>query len=139
MSIVPTPDVGTQTIDLPGLAFTEGISFSFAPNSPVTQLAPGARVLVARNATALAARYGPGLPIAGMFANDTGLSNSGESITLSTPTATIRQFAYDDALPWPSEPDGFGPTLVLTVVHCALKLLTTNSICFVADRVVLRR
>jgi hypothetical protein len=107
-------NVGTQTIDLPGLAFTEGIAFSFSPNSPITQLAPGARVLVARNAAALTARYGPGLPIAGEFANDTGLSNSGESLTLSSPTGIIRQFAYDDALPWPSEPDGSGPSLVLT-------------------------
>ncbi|MFN5960406.1 MAG: CotH kinase family protein [Verrucomicrobiota bacterium] len=107
-------NVGPQTIDLPGLAFTEGIAFSFTSSAPFTQLAPGARVIVARRAAALTARYGPGLPIAGEFAGNTGLSNSGETITLATPTATIRQFAYDDALPWPSAADGGGPELVLT-------------------------
>jgi hypothetical protein len=107
-------NVGPQTIDLPGLAFTEGISFSFTGSSPLTQLVPGARMLVVRNAAAFTARYGPGLPIAGEFSDGTGLSNSGESITLATGTATIRKFAYDDALPWPGEADGFGPCLVLT-------------------------
>jgi hypothetical protein len=107
-------NVGPQTIDLPGLAFTEGIAFSFTSSAPFTQLAPGARVIVARRAAALTARYGPGLPIAGEFAGNTGLSNSGETITLATPTATIRKFAYDDALPWPSAADGGGPELVLT-------------------------
>jgi hypothetical protein len=112
-------NVGPQTIDLPGLAFTEGIAFPFTSSSPITQLAPGGRVIVARHAAALTARYGPGLPIAGEFADNTGLSNSGEAITLATPTAIIRQFAYDDTLPWPSAADGGGPELVLTAPSTA--------------------
>jgi hypothetical protein len=72
-------------------------------------------MLVVKNAAAFTARYGSGLPVAGAFANATGLSNGGEQITLTGPGGVmIRSFAYDD-LPgtWPLPPDGFGPSLQL--------------------------
>jgi hypothetical protein len=55
-------------------------------------------------------------PDAGPFIGDFGfnLSGDGELIRLFDPTGAIVFSAfYNDALPWPKEPDGFGPTLEL--------------------------
>jgi hypothetical protein len=101
------------TLDLTGVRFTNGISFSFA-SSAVTSLAPGARVLVVRDAAAFTAAYGPNLPVAGTFADDSNLNNAGESLKLEDPqNNTIADFSYDDESPWPTSPDGTGPSLVL--------------------------
>ena len=98
------------TLDLTQLAFTSGITFSFA-GSAVTSLAPGGRVVVVKNVAAFEARYGTGLPVAGAYPNS--LDNAGERIVLAAGGATARDFTYDDAPPWPVSPDGDGPTLVL--------------------------
>jgi hypothetical protein len=43
------------------------------------------------------------------------LSNGGEAITLSNSSGTVVDaVTYDDASPWPMEPDGSGPSLELT-------------------------
>ena len=55
------------------------ITFDFT-GSAVTSLAPRARVLVVKNASAFAARYGGGLPVAGQFVGN--LDNNGERIQL---------------------------------------------------------
>ena len=48
------------------------------------------------------------------FANETRLNNSGEQIILAAADgAIIRKFTYSDTLPWPTAPDGAGPSLVL--------------------------
>lgn len=45
---------------------------------------------------------------------DGALSNNGTSIRLKNASgALIDSLTYDDAAPWPTEPDGFGPSLVL--------------------------
>ena len=83
------------TLDLSGVRFTRGIEFSFAPG---TRLVPGARVVVAQS----------------QFENDTALSNGGETIKIEDANnSTVAEFAYDDAAPWPTAPDGDGPSLVL--------------------------
>ncbi len=107
-------NISAAVVDLTGVAFTEGITFSFDAGS-IHELAPGGRLLVARNAAALAARYGAGLPVAGVFAADTGLANNGEAISLTGPGGTvIRSFTYDDTPGlWPTSPDGSGPSLEL--------------------------
>jgi hypothetical protein len=59
-------------------------------------------------------RYGHALDpmIGGIYAGN--LANSGERLLLlDTNNAVIRDFAYDDVLPWPFTPDGGGPSLVL--------------------------
>ena len=105
------------TLDLTGVRFTNGISFSFT-TSAITSLAPGARVLVVRDSAAFAAAYGPNLPVAGTFADNTNLNNAGESLKLEDPqNNTIADFAYDDEAPWPTSPDGTGPSLVLVRPH----------------------
>ena len=103
----------SETLDLAGVRFTQGIDFDFT-GSAVTSLPPGSRALVVRNQAAFESVYGTGLPIAGTFANDTALSNGGEQIKLEdADNGTIAQFTYDDADPWPLEADGLGRSLEL--------------------------
>lgn len=100
----------SRTLDLSGLAFTTGITYSFA-TAAITTLGPGEYVLVVANPAAFAARYGSGLPVAGTYSGK--LDGAGEQIVLALAGTTIRDFTYDDAAPWPTSPDGSGPTLVL--------------------------
>ena len=101
------------TLDLTGVHLTQGIEFDFT-GSAITSLAPGARVLVVRDLAAFEAAYGPGHPVAGVFANATALSNGGELVKLEDPSNnTIREFTYDDAFPWPAGADGQGHSIVL--------------------------
>ncbi len=100
----------TLTLDLTDLAFSSGIAFSFAGSS-VTSLPPGAFVLLVKNLTAFQARYGTGLPVAGVYTGS--LDNAGEPLALTATSVVVREFTYDDAAPWPVTPDGNGATLVL--------------------------
>lgn len=107
-------NVGTQTIDLTDVRFTTGITFSFADN---TLIPPGGRLVIVKNPVAFETRYGTSVPLAsdvlGSNAYGGRLSNSGEQvILLDANDAVIRDFTYDDALPWPYV-DGSGFTMVL--------------------------
>ncbi|MFP6877151.1 MAG: CotH kinase family protein [Roseibacillus sp.] len=102
----------TLTLDLTDIRFTKGIDFDFGP-SAITSLGPGGFLLVVRNQAAFESRYGFGLPVAGEYMPDN-LSNGGENVKVSFGAgAAIKEFAYLDVAPWPTSPDGFGPTLVL--------------------------
>ena len=100
-----------EAIDLSGAAFVRGIDFVF-PDGSV--LEPGGFTLVVRSKEAFSFRYpGAGSQIAGEFANDTGLSNGGEWITLEdTNGERILNFRYNDREPWPTDADGGGASLV---------------------------
>lgn len=108
----------TLTLDLSDVSFTKGVDFAFK-DSAITSLAPGAFVLVVKNLASFQARYGTALPVAGVWDPNDNLSNSGEQIKLSygadvtihdiNPTGLIR---YDQP-PWPTSPDGNGPSLTL--------------------------
>ncbi len=101
----------TVTLDLSGAFFTRGIDFDFPTN---TVLAPGGRILIVRNTSAFQAQHGNGMPIAGEFANDTALSNSGERLTIVAADGnTLLDFTYGTAFPWPAEADGLGRSMVL--------------------------
>lgn len=101
-------NTGTGTLDLTGVQFIQGISFTFPA---ATTLAGGARILVVKNVAAFTARYGNGFQIAGEYPLPN-LSNSGETITLVDATGTIIQtFTYDDA--WAPLSDGKGRSLVI--------------------------
>lgn len=106
-------NVGDVVISLAGLSADKGVDL--APlDDGVTTLNPGESALYVANVEAFTLRYGSGLPIAGVFANDTALSNGGEKIHLKAADgSTIVEFEYDDADPWPTAPDGGGPSLVL--------------------------
>ena len=89
----------TTTLDLTGVQFTDGFDYAFPEG---TTLDPGARIVVG----------------AADFANGTALSNGGERIKLEDAgNSTILDFTYDDSAPWPTSPDGGGPSLVLIRPH----------------------
>jgi hypothetical protein len=101
------------TLNLSNVRFTKGADFDFA-GSAITSLAPGARVLVVKNAAAFAQRYGTGHPIAGTWDPDDSLSNSSENVKLSYGAGDpIQEFTYTDTSPWPSQADAGGYSLVL--------------------------
>lgn len=105
------------TLDLTELRFTKGADFDFK-NSAFTSLAPGAFAIVVKNLASFQARYGMGLPVAGVWDAAANLSNSGEQIKLSYGAGVAihdinpTEARYDQA-PWPTSPDGTGPSLTL--------------------------
>jgi hypothetical protein len=99
-------NISTANVNITGCFFADGIDFT-APNAVV---APGGRYVVARNSAAFQLRHG--------FAPDAlytqKLTNSGDHLWLKNAAGvTIRDFSYGVSGAWPSEPDGFGPSLVL--------------------------
>ncbi len=110
-------NISTKTLDLSGLAFTNGVTYTFA--SGVT-LAPGARILVVKNTAAFALRYGTASTVVGPYTGN--LDNSGEEITLTSAGQVVQDFTYSDGThpaagqtvdPWPTAADGNGASLVL--------------------------
>jgi hypothetical protein len=100
-------NVGTNVLNLSGFAFGTGITFSFTNG---TLLAPGQFFVLARNATAFAAKY-PGVPIQGVYGGQ--LNNGGEALTLSFPGGgNVFSVTYGDLAPWPITPNGLGFSLV---------------------------
>ena len=106
-------NISNTTIDLSGVSFDAGASFSF-PGGLL--LAAGARTIVVSDLAAFQARYGAGLAgvIAGQFGDGSNLSNSGERILILGVEGTpIKEFTYNDKAPWPEAADGDGFSLVL--------------------------
>jgi hypothetical protein len=101
-------NLGSTTLHLAGVQFVAGITYMF----PAQSLPAGARVVIVKNLAAFTARYGAGINVSGEFGGQ--LSNSGEELQLVDPTgATIHQFTYADAAPWPERADGHGSSLEL--------------------------
>lgn len=91
---------GTNVLDLSGLHFSAGITFTFPLG---TQLAPGEFFVLARNATAFAAKY-PGVTVNGTHTGQ--LDNAGETLTLSHAAGgRVFSVTYSDRAPWPVAPD----------------------------------
>jgi len=109
---------GTVTLDLRAVRFTQGVEFDFASGA-ITSLVPGGRVLIVRDLAAFSAAYGTNLPVTGIFANDSALSNGGELIRIEdADNGTIREFVYDDGAPWPAEADaGYSLVLIAPETH----------------------
>ena len=105
-------NIGNQPLDLSGVSFTVGVTFSFG-SGDVRFLNPGASLLVVKNRAAFRLRYGNSLDsrISGEYVGN--LSNSGERLALVNGTNVIRDFAYADGGIWPGSPDGDGPSLLL--------------------------
>jgi hypothetical protein len=99
-------NTGAGTLNLGGLLFTDGITFTFSNG---TALAPGAYLVLARDAAAYAAKY-PAAPLHGLYSGK--LANEGETVTLSHPFGgTLFSLAYDNQAPWPSGADNTGLSL----------------------------
>jgi len=103
----------TKALDLSGVAFVEGIEFSFPFG---TLLPPGGYVVVANTADLAGFRSLHGVPpevaIYGPFTQGS-LNNAGERLTLVTGQdgQTILSFLYGDGREWPAAADGMGHSL----------------------------
>ena len=101
-------NISGGSIDLTGVAFTEGIAFSFAPG---TLLASGQRIVLANDAVSFAAQF-PAIALHGTYTGK--LDNNGEPLALiAANSSDIRRFTYNDKLPWPTAADGGGHSLTL--------------------------
>ncbi len=100
LEFIELKNYGTNTLNLSGLTFSSGITFTFTNG---TLLAPGGFIVLVRNAAAFSAKY-PGVTINGTYTGQ--LDNSGEKLTLSHALgATIFSVTYGDRAPWPAGPD----------------------------------
>ncbi len=112
-------NIGSSTLSLTGVSFTDGVYFNFTGSS-VTSLSAGGMVLVVSNKAAFQSRYGHSFDgiIAGQFSNSPGtddeshLSNGGEHISLDDSLGeAILGFTYNDS--WYTQTDGQGNSLVI--------------------------
>ncbi|MGJ8642973.1 MAG: lamin tail domain-containing protein [Luteolibacter sp.] len=94
-------------VDLTGVRFTNGVTYSFPAS---TVVAPGESVVLVSDQTAFEFRYGS-VSVIGVFTGN--LRNSGETIRLEAADGSvIAEFSYGDVLPWPTSADGDGYSLV---------------------------
>ena len=87
-------NIGANPVDLTDAAFTDGIALTFTGGT----LAPGARLLLVRNAAAFAQRYGA-IPTGGVYTGS--LNNAGDHLLLlDRGNVPILDFSYGDSAPW---------------------------------------
>ena len=99
-------NVGTETINLNLVKFTNGIDLTF----PSIDLSAGQYIVVVQDRNAFEARYGSNVNVAGQYSGQ--LDNAGERITLSDAIGqTILDFNYQDD--WYSLTDGEGFSLTI--------------------------
>ncbi len=102
-------NISSQTIDLVGAAFVEGVDYTFTAGG-VTALTGGERLLLARNRAAFALRYGSPGTVVGPYGG--ALNNNGERLRLvASNGATILDFTYGNG--WHRLADGLGFSLQL--------------------------
>ncbi len=90
-------------IDLEGYYFSDGVTFTF----PAVTMNPGDYIVVAVDSLVFLDFFG-----VNAYQWTGGLSNSGELILLRNNYGmTVDSVLYDDVEPWPTEPDGSGPSL----------------------------
>src|SRR5206468_12811804 len=95
-------NTGTNTLDLSGVQFTRGITFSFTNG---TRLAPGAFFVLARNAIAFDVKY-PGVAMNGLYTGR--LDNGGVTLALEHLLgALVFSFHYDSPPSWQETSDGY--------------------------------
>ena len=99
-------NIGTETINLNLVKFTNGIDFTF----PSVELDPGEYIVVVQDKAAFEDRYGTQINIAGQY--DGRLADGGERIQLEDAIGqTILDFSYKDG--WYDGTDGQGYSLVI--------------------------
>ncbi len=118
---------GDSTIDLSGLHLVDGdpgVPHDTHPHCYLTGTLPVGDVLVvAADVNDFSAVY-PG--VSNLSASDFdpagegfGLGSGGDTIfILDEFDGVVFTMTYDDAAPWPTEPDGDGPTLLLETTGC---------------------
>lgn len=114
LEFIEIVNFGPQTVSLAGIRLTEFASpevYSFDSN---LSLAPGKRIVVARDPAVFQSVYGTAINLAptGFKFDGKNLSNSGERIVLLGPAGeTLADVNYTDDPPWPTAADGRGPSL----------------------------
>ncbi|MFP4469127.1 MAG: lamin tail domain-containing protein [Bacteroidales bacterium] len=98
-----------ETVDLSNWYFSNGIEFTFEPG---TVIGAGEYLVIARVPDSIASFYGI-TNLVGPFAGGA-LNNGGETVELADAAGNqIDIVIYSDNAPWPTEPDGNGPSLSL--------------------------
>jgi hypothetical protein len=106
LEFIELKNIGTTTMDLSGLSFTEGILFTFPAGST---LSPGAFAVIASNMAVYYDFYGSSTS----YDYSGNLSNGGEKIVLKTGSGrVVFSFTYSDSPPWPVQADGYGYSLI---------------------------
>jgi hypothetical protein len=96
---------GNTPVDVSGWSFSQGIQFMFPQG---TIVAANGYLVVARD-TPTAQKIVQGAVVGNFFGR---LADTGETLILYTVKGSIADsVAYQDAPPWPTSPDGFGPSL----------------------------
>lgn len=99
-------NIGATPLDLTGCHFTDGLSYTFGN----VILPAGERLILAKNLTAFASRYGTQLNVLGPFSGT--LDNAGDRIRIEDSVGEeILDFTYDPA--WQTSTDAQGNTLVI--------------------------
>jgi hypothetical protein len=99
-------NIGTETINLKLVKFTNGIDFTF----PSLELAPNEYVVIVQDFNAFETRYSADINIAGQYTGQ--LANNGERIRLEDAIGqTILDFRYKDS--WYDSTDGQGLSLTI--------------------------
>lgn len=95
-------------VDMSNWYFSQGIEFTFPAGTTFTD---GTYMVIAKNADTIQQYYG----ISGVLQWISGnLGNSGETVELNYFDGSSMDIVpYDDEAPWPTEPDGSGPSLEL--------------------------
>lgn len=108
LEFIELKNVGTASVDLSHLAFTNGIDYTFPSGSA---LEAGQIIVLASDITTFSKRYTSVTPF-GQFSGH--LSNTGEKVTLFDVVADVKitSVDYKDGGSWPSEADGDGASLV---------------------------
>ncbi|MFT7641368.1 MAG: hypothetical protein ACI9G1_003115, partial [Pirellulaceae bacterium] len=100
-------NIGTDPLPLSGVQITDGVTYAF----PAITLQPGELIVVAKNPTAFAIRYGNALSVLGPFTTGS-LNNGGEAVKVEDGNSgTVQEFTYNNNGDWPSLADGKGATL----------------------------
>lgn len=112
-------NTGASTLDLEDVSFAAGITHSFAS----TQLAPGARLVLAKNPEAFSTRYSTNNLQLLAWTNGN-LAKKGETVSLVDPAGTnILTFTYTNA--WYPETYAKGSSLVAVSLSAAEPLWST--------------
>ena len=104
---VELTNTGNVALELKGMAFVEGIDFTFT--APLSLPAGGQTVLVSKEST-FRARYGLLVPVAGTYAGR--LDNSGETLALALAApfdGNVLRFRYEST--WQAAAQGLGRSL----------------------------
>ena len=101
-----------QGVDLDGFYFTDEDPEHRYTFSASSSIEPGEYIILVKDTVSFSALFPDIQNLYGPF--DFGLSGSGEQISLyDFSDRLIDRVEYDDVYPWPTEPDGNGPTLEL--------------------------